>query len=158
MYIRDQFDTVWNESQDTLSRTSFHRTPPTFLQQWELPVSPLQAAVAKGHPRSSASGTPAPWGRAAGRLGRPTGGSSAPCGRPRYIHCPADAGAHLRDKSRLFRCTTKGSPTLVETTWTHGSHKFSFLLLSWRQFSQRFMQFDPVLQCYLFRLLVIVLC
>lgn len=68
---------------------------PTFLQQWELPVFPLQAAGVKDHPRSSGSGTRSPWASGAGRLGTPTGGNSAPCGRLPQTRCPASAGEHL---------------------------------------------------------------
>lgn len=115
---------------------------PTYLQQWELLVSPLQAAGVKNHPRSSEFDTQFPWEKAAGQLGTPKGENIVPCYRLLCIRCPAGAGAHLRGKSRLFNCI---STALL-------------ISLSCLIYYKKWVHMPYLVACHLFLLLVCVLC
>lgn len=68
---------------------------PTCLQQWELPIFPLQDKVMKGRPGFSGSDIQSLWETTSDLPGTPTTGNSGPCGKPPQTHCPASAGVNL---------------------------------------------------------------
>lgn len=133
---------------------------PTYLQQWELLVSPLQAAGVKDYPRSSGFDTQFPWEKAAGQLGTPKGENIVPCYKLLCIRCPAGAGAHLRGKSRLFNCISTALLISLSCLIHYNKNTFDTCKSNWMYSTQNNQCICHVwlCECHLFLLLVCVLC